>query len=62
MGIVDMFESDGDRLTAIGLIINNLDSATPYPTPVIHNVPNNTYLLCYVSLHVTLNTAPGHTY
>ena len=28
MGIVDMFESDGDRLTAIGLIINNLDSAT----------------------------------
>jgi len=35
---------------------------TPYPTPVIHNVPNNTYLLCYVSLHVTLNTALGHTY
>ena len=34
----------------------------PYPTPVIYNVSNNTYLLCYVNLHIPLNTAFGHTY
>ena len=33
-----------------------------YPKPVIHNIPNYTYLLCYANLYVPFNTALGHTH